>query len=162
LLEAFQKTLLQEEAELWILGEGSERPKIEAQIERLNIEENVSLFGFRENPFKFMAAADIFVLPSLWEGFGNVIAEAMACGTPVVSTDCPHGPGEIITHGENGLLVPPANPDALSKALLQLLEDQDLRRELSKNGERRAQDFHVSEIGRQYLDLFREVIGRHN
>jgi glycosyltransferase involved in cell wall biosynthesis len=82
----------------------------------------------------------------------------MACGTPVVSTDCPHGPGEIISHEKNGLLVPPANAEALSEAILRVLTDDTLSEQLSENGKRRAQDFHASAISQEYLDLFRDII----
>lgn len=160
LLDAFKRVCDRKEAELWILGEGDRRRTIENQIQELGIGEDVSLLGFRDNPFKFMAAADVFVLSSLSEGFGNVIVEAMACGTPVVSTDCPHGPGEIISHEENGLLVPPADADALCGALLRVLRNQRLQERLAKNGKERARDFHASKIGQQYLDLFREVVSQ--
>lgn len=158
LLDAFKKVRGRIGAELWILGEGDRRNEIETQIRELGLEEAVTLLGFRENPFKFMAAADVFVLPSLWEGFGIVLVEAMACGTPVVATDCPHGPGEIITHEETGLLVPPANDDALSETLLRLLGNKNLREQLAGNGQERAQDFHAETVGQQYLDLFEDVI----
>lgn len=160
LLEAFRQVRSQEAAELWILGEGDQRDNIESRVTELGLEEHVSLLGFRDNPFKFMAMADVFVLSSLWEGFGNVIVEAMACGTPVVSTDCPHGPGEIISHEENGLLVPPADADALSEALLRVLRDQCLQGKMAENGKERAHDFHASKIGQQYLDLFRDVVSQ--
>jgi glycosyltransferase involved in cell wall biosynthesis len=158
LLDAFREVRDQKEAALWILGEGDRRQAIESQIEELGLVDDVSLLGFRDNPFKFMAAADVFVLSSLSEGFGNVIVEAMACGTPVVSTDCPHGPGEIISHEENGLLVPPADAAALSEAILRVLTDDTLSEQLSENGKRRAQDFHASAISQEYLDLFRDII----
>lgn len=158
LLDAFREVRDQKEAALWILGEGDRRQAIESQIEELGLVDDVSLLGFRDNPFKFMAAADVFVLSSLSEGFGNVIVEAMACGTPVVSTDCPHGPGEIISHEKNGLLVPPANAEALSEAILRILTDDTLSEQLSENGKRRAQDFHASAIAQEYLDLFRDII----
>lgn len=158
LLDAFGRVRDRREAELWILGEGDRREKIENQIQELGLEKAVTLVGFRENPFKFMAAADVFVLSSLWEGFGNVVVEAMACGTPVVATDCPYGPGEIIKHEENGLLVPPANDEALSEALLRLLRNKNLREQLAEDGQERAQDFHAETIGRKYLSLFEEVI----
>ena len=158
LLDAFHRVRGKREAKLWILGEGEQREYIESEISALGLEEDVELLGFRDNPFKFMAAADVFVLSSLWEGFGNVVVEAMACGTPVVSTDCPYGPGEIITHGETGLLVSPADSKALAEALLRVLDDRELRERLAENGRERARDFHAAEIGRQYLELFREVI----
>ena len=158
LLDAFHRVRNEREAKLWILGKGERRDQIESKVRTLRLEKEVELLGFRENPFKFMAAADVFVLSSLWEGFGNVVVEAMACGTPVVSTDCPHGPGEIITHEENGLLVPPANAETLAEALLRVLDDQELQEQLTENGRERARDFHAAEIGRQYLELFRELV----
>jgi glycosyltransferase involved in cell wall biosynthesis len=158
LLDAFHRVRNEREAKLWILGEGERRDQVESKIGALGLEEEVELLGFRDNPFKFMAAADVFVLSSLWEGFGNVVVEAMACGTPVVATDCPHGPGEIITHRESGLLVPPANAETLAEALLRVLDDQALQERLVESGHERARDFHVAEIGRQYLELFREVV----
>jgi glycosyltransferase involved in cell wall biosynthesis len=158
LIDAFQIVLHERKSELWILGEGEQCERIKSKISVLGLEAYVDLLGFRDNPYKFMAAADVFVLSSLSEGFGNVIVEAMACGTPVVSTDCPHGPGEIITHGENGVLVPPADSEALAEALLRVLDDQALQERLVESGHERARDFHVAEIGRQYLELFREVV----
>jgi len=158
LLDAFRQVCDQREAELWILGKGNQRRAIESRIQELGLSDNVALLGFRDNPFKFMAASDVFVSSSLWEGFGNVIVEAMACGTPVVSTDCPHGPGEIVSHEENGLLVPPGDAHALSEAILRVLTDDTLSEQLSENGKRRAQDFHASAIAQEYLDLFGDII----
>lgn len=158
LLDAFQKVRSRMPAELRILGDGELRDELEDKIDALDLNNDVELLGFRGNPFRFMRAADAFVLSSLSEGFGNVIVEAMACGTPVVSTNCPHGPGEIITHQENGLLVPPADADALSKALLRVLRNQDLQERLAENGRERARDFHASEIAQEYLKVFRRLV----
>lgn len=158
LLDAFHRVRNERKAKLWILGEGERREYIESEISALGLEEDVELLGFRDNPFKFMAAADVFVLSSLWEGFGNVVVEAMACGAPVVSTDCPYGPGEIITHEETGLLVSPADSKALAEALLRVLDDQALQERLVENGRGRVRDFHAAEIGRQYLELFRQLV----
>ena len=88
-----------------------------------------------------------------------MLIEAMACGAPVVSTDCPSGPGETITQEVNGLLVPPADPEALSGAILRVLEDKELARRLSRNGRVRAEDFRVERIVRQYEELFLRVAG---
>jgi glycosyltransferase involved in cell wall biosynthesis len=108
-----------------------------------------------------MRRADIFVLSSLWEGFGNVLVEAMAMGTPVVSTDCPHGPAEIIRDGETGLLVPPGQPKALAAALQRLIDDPALRRRLGAAGEVRAQDFSSEYVGAAYARHFRAIAARH-
>jgi glycosyltransferase involved in cell wall biosynthesis len=82
----------------------------------------VALPGFVKNPYKYMKRAAVFVLSSRWEGFGMVLVEAMALGTPVVSTDCPSGPAEILKGGKWGRLVPVGNVDALAQAILRTLE----------------------------------------
>ncbi|HVK78585.1 MAG TPA: glycosyltransferase [Kofleriaceae bacterium] len=157
LLDAFVRVRRETGAHLWILGEGPDRAAIEAQIARLGLGDAVRLLGFRKNPYPYMAAADLFVLPSLYEGFGNVVVEAMAVGTPVVASDCPHGPGEIITDGVNGLLVPPAAPAPLAAAMIRVLGDPALARALAERGQARAQDFHVDKIGAAYAALLRGV-----
>src|SRR5690554_4926274 len=91
---------------LIILGEGKERPALERLVNELGLESIVSLPGFVDNPYTYMDKADLFVLSSRWEGFGNVLVEAMSVGTPVVSTDCPSGPREILEEGKWGKLVP--------------------------------------------------------
>jgi len=105
-----------------------------------------------------MAAADLFVLSSLWEGFGNVIVEAMACGLPIIATDCPYGPSEIIEDGVSGLLVPPANSEVLAKAICQVLTNPSLRKKLTENGLRRAKDFDASTIAAAYGAMFESLV----
>jgi len=107
-----------------ILGEGEERPNLEALVRELGLEEDVALPGFVENPYKYMKRAAVFVLSSRWEGFGNVLVEAMALGTPVVATDCPSGPAEILEGGKWGRLVPVGNHEALAEATLQVLRGE--------------------------------------
>jgi glycosyltransferase involved in cell wall biosynthesis len=103
-------------AKLAILGEGPERKTLENLIGELGLHNSVELLGFQENPYKYMARADLFVLSSVFEGFGMAIAEAMALGTPVVSTDCPSGPAELLKdHPER--LVPMGNPEAMAGAM---------------------------------------------
>lgn len=104
-------------ARLILLGEGPLRPAIESEARRLGICDRLHLAGFVPNPADWIAHADALLLTSRYEGFGNVLAEALACGTPVVSTDCPHGPSEILEAGAHGCLVPPNDPDALARAL---------------------------------------------
>ncbi|MCP3958613.1 MAG: glycosyltransferase, partial [bacterium] len=103
LLTAFSR-LRVPRAELWMLGEGSEKKRLQALASRLGIAPRVRWLGFRDNPFPFFRAADCFALSSRWEGFPNVLIEAMACGTPVISTRCPYGPDELIEDGVRGLL----------------------------------------------------------
>jgi glycosyltransferase involved in cell wall biosynthesis/SAM-dependent methyltransferase len=145
-------------AELWIVGEGEERANLERQAARLGLGDSVRLLGFQSNPFKYMAAADLFVLSSLFEGFGNVIVEAMACGAPVVAADCPYGPAEIISDGETGLLVPPADAGRLAEAILRVLTDEPLRERLRRAGAERARDFHAERIAAAYGDELRSLV----
>ena len=157
LLSAFAQVRQHTAAHLWILGEGKQRAALEAQIRRFGLAGCVRLLGFRGNPFKYMKAADLFVLSSLYEGFGNVLVEAMACGTPVVSTDCPHGPGEIIEPGQSGLLVPSEDTEALAEAIVRVLKDAGLRRRLKKGARERAQDFHAEAVTKAYEDLLLDL-----
>jgi glycosyltransferase involved in cell wall biosynthesis len=144
-------------ASLWIIGEGEERSALEKRIQRRGLQEHVRLLGFQHNPFKYMAAADVFVLSSLFEGFGNVIVEAMACGVPVVATDCPYGPREIISDGKNGILAAPADAPALAAAILRVLNDDRISKRLSAAGKERARDFDARSIAAAYEELFLNV-----
>ena len=161
LLRAFALVLKQRDSRLWIVGQGTERKRLEEMTEQLGISESVKFLGFQTNPYPYMAAADVFVLSSLHEGFGNVLVEAMACGVPVVSTDCPHGPNEIVTHQENGLLVPPANESQLAQAIISALGSQPLREQFVQQGRATAHSFHAREIASQYEQLFGELLGVH-
>lgn len=158
LLEAFAQVKKFIPVRLWILGEGELQQTLETQIQQLNLKDCVELIGFKSNPFQYMAAADLFVLSSIYEGFGNVIVEAMACGTPVVASDCPHGPKEIITDGVNGLLIPPKNPQALAQAIIKVLTNPELAQQFKENGKKRAQDFDSWAIASLYGDLFAELL----
>jgi glycosyltransferase involved in cell wall biosynthesis len=104
-------------ARLMILGEGPLRKQLERQVRELGIAERVIMPGSFPDPWPFYASADLFVLSSDYEGFGNVLIEAMAAGVPVVSTDCPHGPAEILDGGRFGRLVPSGNAEALADAI---------------------------------------------
>ena len=159
LLEAFAAVSRERPCQLLLLGEGEEGPALARQATRLGIADKVLTPGFVPNPFAFMARAHAFVLSSLWEGFPNVIIEAMACGTPVVSTSCPSGPVEIITHGLNGLLVPPGDSSALAHAIDLVLTDRRLARHLGEGGRARVQAFSPEIIVRQYEAVLEEAIG---
>jgi glycosyltransferase involved in cell wall biosynthesis len=103
-------------ANLIILGSGPLRPNLEALAIELGIADAVDFLGYQENPLPYFRRADAFVLSSYSEGFGNVLVEAMGCGTPVISTDCEYGPAEILKNGQYGALVPPRCPQALANA----------------------------------------------
>lgn len=122
LLEAFAILRKKKHARMIILGEGESRSELEALIACLGISEDVSLPGFVENPYAYLSRATAFILSSRWEGLPTVLIEAMVCGCPVISTDCPSGPDEILESGKYGNLVPVGNVVAMSKAMLQVLE----------------------------------------
>jgi len=131
-----------------ILGEGEERPALESLVRELGIEEDVSLPGFVENPFKYMKRAAVFVLSSRWEGFGNVLVEAMALGTPVVSTNCPSGPAEILEGGKWGRLVPVGDVHKLAASMLETMNGNN------PDCSQRISEFSLSSIADQYAEVF--------
>jgi glycosyltransferase involved in cell wall biosynthesis len=102
---------------LMILGVGPMHDELVALTKELGIADAVEFLGFHENPLPWFRRADAFVLSSRFEGFGNVLVEAMACGTPIISTNCQHGPSEILEDGRFGTLVPPEDPVSLAAAM---------------------------------------------
>lgn len=136
---------------LIVLGEGEQQSYLENLAHSLGIAGNVHFAGFSANPWWYMRHSRLFALSSHWEGFGNVIAEAMACGTPVVATDCPYGPAEIISHEVNGLLVQPGDIPGLTAALTRLLRDDALAAKLADNAYERVQDFEATAISARYV-----------
>lgn len=142
LLRAFARVVSQHDCALWIVGDGPDRRALEDLSRELGIRKHVTFFGYRTNPYPFMRQADVFVLSSLYEGFGNVITEAMWLGTPVVAADCESGPAEIIGRdSSSGILFPVGDHEALSYWLRRLLKDDSLRETLSRGGLRRAELF---------------------
>lgn len=158
LLEAFALLRKQRLARLVILGEGELRGELEAKISQLGIALDVSLPGFVTNPYAYMSQASAFVLSSRWEGLGIVLIEAMACSCPVIATDCPNGPKEILEGGKYGYLTQVGDVVALSKAMLQVL-DAPVNRDLLRQ---RAIYFSSKRAVSEYLDLFGNGKNFHN
>lgn len=142
---------------LMVLGEGELKETLIDEVGRLELKDKIAFLGFQDNPFKYISRARVFVLSSSYEGFGNVLIEAMALGIPVVSTRCPSGPEEIIQDGINGILVPPDDEQALAESIRTLLVREDLRSRIAKAGRERAEDFRARKIACEYEDVFREV-----
>jgi glycosyltransferase involved in cell wall biosynthesis len=151
LIHAFDRVRRRRPARLVILGEGAERPALERLVDQLGLRDFVGLPGFVLNPYAYMARASVFVLSSRHEGFPNVLLEALACGTPVVSTDCPSGPREILDSGRYGPLVPVGDVEALAKAVLAVL-DHPLSKDLLMQ---RADTFSFARTGEAYLRVLR-------
>jgi glycosyltransferase involved in cell wall biosynthesis len=115
---------------LIVMGEGFQRGALERLAAELRLESRVWFAGWATDPHPTLRESTLFAFPSRYEGFGQALIEAMACGLPVVAADCPTGPGEIITNGVDGLLVPVEDPDALAAAIVRLIDDPDLRTRL--------------------------------
>mgnify|MGYP000542529479 CR=1 FL=1 len=153
LLHAFTILRQRRPLRLIILGEGEDRRDLEALVRSLSIEEDVDMPGFAENPYAFMKAADLFVLSSRFEGFANVLAEALACGTPVVSTDCPYGPSEILANGKYGRSVPVGDAEAFADAMNETLDEPREPDRLI----RRGYEFSIEPIADAYLHVLRQI-----
>jgi glycosyltransferase involved in cell wall biosynthesis len=122
LLKAFAILRRKMDVRLIILGEGEQRSELETVIRRLDIEEDVDLHGYVENPYSFMHQSKAFVLSSKWEGSPSVVIQALACNCPVISTDCPGGIREILADGAYGDLVPVGDPAAMAEAIRKVLD----------------------------------------
>ncbi len=143
---------------LKIFGKGAEKKKLEKQIQEKHLYKNVFLMGPTNKLQEEFNKASIFAVSSRMEGFGLVIVEAMQKGVPVVSFDCPHGPSEIINHGEDGLLVNNGDVVRLAESLIKLIEDEKLRRKLGNNAYENASRFSIEQIGREWEDFFNGIL----
>jgi glycosyltransferase involved in cell wall biosynthesis len=149
LIRAFAQAFAQSNADLLILGEGQLRHDLEALAAKEGVSNKVHLPGFFSNPTPFYQTADLFVLSSDYEGLPTVLIEALACGLPVVSTDCPAGPAEILENGRWGCLVPVGNVAALAVAMLKALSRAHDREAL----QRRVATFSPGNAANRYLEL---------
>ena len=153
LIRAFALVARQRDARLVVLGEGSARRNLVNLTHEFGIADRVDLAGFHANPFAFMAKSRLFVLSSTQEGMPNVLIQAMACGTPVVSTDCPSGPREVLEDGRWGPLVPVGDVDALADAMLATLDRPPARASLVA----RAEAFPAEASIQAYMRLIAEL-----
>lgn len=154
LIEAFAHVRQQRRARLLILGEGEQRPYLEAQIERAGLTDDVAMPGWADNPYVYMRHSAAFVLCSLFEGLGIVLAEAMACGCPIIATDCPSGPREVLDGGRHGLLVPMNDTQALADAIMARLDTPYEKAALQA----RAEDFSIEKGTATYRGLIGDLL----
>lgn len=154
LLRAFARVLRRRDARLMILGEGQDRDALQKLADDLGVADRLAMPGFVDNPFAYMRRAAVFVLSSRWEGLPGALVEAMACGCPVVSTDCPSGPQEILEGGRYGPLVPVDDDEALAGAILATLERPPQREALAASV---AQRYSAERIADRYVEL---LLGR--
>ena len=148
-----------EEWTLDIFGQGDQTDYRKLMVELGIDTDRCHLNGPVEDVVKVYQDSSIFVLSSRFEGFGMVLVEAMACGLPVVSFDCPAGPDEIITDGVDGLLVPSGDVHALAEKLMVLMSDENLRRRLGQQARQTAQRYDMATLADQWITLFEKVKG---
>jgi glycosyltransferase involved in cell wall biosynthesis len=156
LLRAFAASERARRLHLVILGSGSLERDLKAQAAQLGIGERTHFPGFSANPWAWFSKAELFVLPSRWEGFPSVAAEALACGAPALLTACDFGPREVVEHGVSGWVAPPEDPGAFAAAMDLLLEEPELRRSFAAKGKARAASFDLHLMIEAYTRLFQE------
>lgn len=143
---------------LVIIGDGPLKLKLKKIVSELKININVKFTGWVNNVFPYLKKADIFVFSSNYEGFGYVILEAMSCGLPIISTDTPFGPREILDNGKYGILVPMKDPKAMAEAIYQLLTDEKKYQYYSKKSLERVKNFSEEKMLKRYKELFLALI----
>jgi len=160
LIEAFANSAAATDMDLVILGQGPLEGALRAQAAALGVADRVWFPGFQINPWAWFARAHLFVLSSRWEGFGNVVAEALACGAPTLVTDCDYGPREQVDHAVSGWITRSEDPAAMTEALNALLSNDNLRIAMGVRGRGRAEAFDIEVIARAYTRLFLQVAWR--
>lgn len=160
------KLLQNPNVKLYIFGDGNLHNDLKLIINKLDLYDQVFLMGFDPNPYKFLKAADLFIFGSNHEGFPNVLLEAMACGLPILSTNCQSGPSEImeletikndLMITDYGILVPIKNAEIMAKGINYFLENKSYSETCRINSQRRIKDFEKNSILKQYLDLIKNV-----
>lgn len=154
------------EAKLYIIGDGELKDELENHIKSLSLENKVTLLGKQINPYKFLKQADCFLFSSNYEGFPNVLLEALACNLPIISTDCKSGPREILSPNSDlnfkldkmefskyGILVPIKNVEKLQETMNLVIHDESLRKKYQEKAKQRANDFKIDKIIKQYEEI---------
>ena len=157
LLKAFKLVIKKAKCNLLIIGEGSEKENIENYIRNNDLENYVKLLGYKSNPWKYLSRSNLFVLSSIWEGFGNVIVESMLLGIPVISTRCKSGPAEILDNGKYGKLYDIYDYNKLSELILNEINSKELENS-SNIAKKRSEDFTIDKITDSYIKSFEELL----
>ncbi|MDU1906112.1 MAG: glycosyltransferase family 4 protein [Dysgonomonas sp.] len=147
---------------LSVYGEGDEKHELVKMISRKGVRNSMSIHPFEKDIQKEYEASSVYVMSSLYEGFGLVLTEAMAYGLPCISFDCPSGPSEIITNGEDGIIVEYKNIDKLAEAIIFLIEDKTLRKEMGENARENVKRFLPEKIMPRWISLFEQITGLSN
>ena len=161
LIDAFAIVKKSTEARLMIIGgrsQDGEKDRLLKKVAGLGLGDCILFVGEKTNPYPFMKVADTYVSSSLYEGFSNSLLEALALGVPVVSTDHDFGANEIIQNGQNGFLVPVADPEAMAEAILRILKNRELGENLSSNARAKAQNFTIEKTVSEYEKLFQNIV----
>lgn len=159
LLRAFSKVNETIPSSLVLLGEGELKEELQTLAENLGIHEDVHFVGFQQNPYVFFYHANLFALSSLTEGFGHVFVEAMATGTPIVTTRCQPGADEVLANGTYGKICPLGNADKMAEKIIEVLTlSKEEHEKVIQRGYKRAEDFAVEKIVKQYEALFLDAM----
>ena len=158
LIKAFAEVRRETSCRLIILGEGPERGQLEALIKELKLTSAVDLPGWVPNPWQYLSRSSVFVLPSRWEGWPSALVEAIACGLPAITTNCPGAGKEIIAHGETGLTVPTDDVQTLKNAILTLLRDPPLGARLAERAARTVQSYDYKTVTHDYVIFARSLL----
>lgn len=142
---------------LHIIGNGSQKGILKNLAEKLNINDHINWYGFIKDPAEIMQKTDILLLTSTYEGFGNVIVEAMSLGLPVIAMDCPHGPAEIIIDGVNGILVENGNKHEFESVLIELIGNPSKRQRIGINAHKSAQRYSAEKVASEFLSAYQEI-----
>ncbi len=143
-----------------IYGDGPEMKSLQEQVSRLGLERVVFLRGFATDVKSELEKSSIFAFTSLSEGFGMAIIEAMECGLPVVTYDCPYGPREIVSDGSDGYLIPVNDENMMADRICRLIEDEELRKKMGQAAKIKAQSYQIESIIDRWMNLFNELSGR--
>ena len=144
---------IDKDCELIFIGEGPDKNNLINLSNSLGLKRRVKFLGFIKKLDEWYLNARFLALTSYFEGWPNVILEAMSCNCPVISFNCNFGPREIITNNINGILVEQGNKEILTKQMIRLLNNDDLHSKLSKNASERVKDFELNKISNQWIDL---------